>query len=167
MKKINKRVLALFMALVLMFSCTAFASASVPESVVPELGFETVSENGDIMPLAFQQLINPMGGQKPIYGTGFKLTSPAYVTIIIVTDCRSQMHAEVNGADSAALAFTVNNSEQKYFSFKKWLPSGDYYFTLTVPNSAQTTFALAATDYVYPRNSWVLRVFSITIKFNT
>lgn len=56
MTKMYKRVLALLMALVLMFSCTAFASATTPESATSEFTFETASEGG-IMPLAENHVI--------------------------------------------------------------------------------------------------------------
>ena len=67
MIKINKRVLAFLMALVLMFSCTAFASAATPESTAPKLSYETVSEGGSIMPLATEHTIGSQLNQT--YGT--------------------------------------------------------------------------------------------------
>lgn len=67
MKKMHKRVLALLMALVLMFSCTAFASAATSESATPEVTYETVSEDGGIMPLSEQHTVGSQLNQT--YGT--------------------------------------------------------------------------------------------------
>lgn len=158
MKKMHKRVLALLMALILMFSCTAFASAAEPESTGSELTYETasVSEDDGIMPLvqvstprAFQQLTSPQGGTKTLYDDRFDLGSEAFVTIVIVTECRSQITVNLFGPDDGSIKFTVNSSDQKYFSTSEKLPVGHYYCTVSVPGGAQTTFAFAATDYYY------------------
>lgn len=156
MTKINKRVLALLMALVLMFSCTAFASAATPESTVPELTYEAAPDAGGIMPRAFQQLTNAIGGTSPNYSDEFRLNSTSYVTIVLTSNAPEvivTLRKNDGGYGFASRTIQPADGQNYYTIGSDKLPAGKYSFTVSVPGGAQTTFAFAATDYTYPRQN--------------
>lgn len=132
MIKINKRVLAFLMALVLMFSCTAFASAATPESTALKLSYETVSEGGSIMPLATEHTIGSQLNQT--YGTtNFEnkyMAGSLYWTTSSTTPVRVTVHRHVVVSNDTPhtwrFLLASTNASTTTYSLGSSFPAGFY-----------------------------------------
>lgn len=150
MTKINKRVLALLMALVLMFSCTVLASAAVPEGTNSGLSYETAFEDGGIMPLAQAHpvgeiLTQTYGESKfkniPVAG-GNQLTFTTSTTTELLVDIY-----KYNGDRITGYSIPNTNATTRNFS----LGSG-YVGTITVtikPRVANSGWYIGVLSLVY------------------